>query len=310
MSSDLSKESRTVILLVGVKARRYIRFVPLGLCIASLQVSAADITSPASLIHRGEYVLHAAGCVSCHTDSTRHGKPLAGGRALVTSFGTFYTPNITPDSLSGIGKWSEPDFVRALRYGLRPNGKHYYPVFPYTSYTKLSDDDIHALWQYLRSIEPVPKAKQPHDLAWSTPPRSIVWFWNALYFSAGAYQANPQKSERWNRGAYLAQAAAHCGECHTPRTFLGGSQSSRQYAGVSGKGEKHVAPNITSDGKDGIGKWSAAELAEFLESGLLPDGDTAGGLMAEVIDDGLRYLSKADLAAIAEFVKSQPPLTR
>lgn len=278
-----------------------------GLLIASPPVRAAAVDTAASLISQGAYVFRAAGCLGCHTDQKQHGKLLAGGRALATAFGTFYPPNITPDMQTGIGKWSEQDFTRALREGISPNGKQLYPAFPYPAYSKLSKQDIHALWAYLRSVAPVQQSNKPHALRWFVS-RPMVRLWKAMYFTSGLFQADPQKSASWNRGAYLAQAAAHCGECHTPRNALGGSKRSRYYAGTRNGPENSVVPNITPDKKTGIGHWSSSELASYLESGQMPDGDTAGSLMAEVIDNGLHSLSKDDLAAIAEYVVSLPAI--
>ena len=273
---------------------------------AVVYASQADMA--ASVIIQGEYIARAAGCISCHTDRKRHGKPFAGGRALRTPFGTFYPPNITPDTQTGIGSWNEQDFSRALRQGLNPQAEHLYPVFPYTAYTKLTDDDVHALWLYLRSITPVQQANQPHELRWFTPPRVMLVLWKMLYFSPGRMQIDPKKSTLWNRGAYLTEAMAHCSECHTPRNLLGGGDTDLRYAGARFLEEDVVAPNITPDRDTGIGKWSTGDLAGYLESGLTPDGDTAGSLMAEVIDDGLQHLRKEDLQAIAEYVKSLPPV--
>ena len=278
-----------------------------GLLMTAPSAWAVGAKAPAALVAQGEYVYRAAGCFGCHTDLKNHGKPLAGGRALATSFGTFYTPNITPDAQTGIGKWSERDFTRALREGLDPAGRQLYPAFPYPAYTKLSDPDIHALWAYLRSVAPVRQANKAHDLRWFVA-RPLVRLWKALYFTPGPYQPDAQKSAAWNRGAYLAQASAHCNECHTPRNALGGSDRALRYAGARSGPDNSVVPNITPDKKTGIGKWSASDLAEYLESGMMPDGDTAGDLMAEVIDDGLQYLRKDDLAAIAEYVTSLPAI--
>lgn len=278
-----------------------------GLLMAAPSAWGAGADAPSPLIVQGEYVYRAAGCFGCHTDHKHHGKPLAGGRALATPFGTFYTPNITPDAQTGIGKWSEQDFTRALREGLDRSGRQLYPAFPYPAYSKLSDQDIHALWAYLRSRAPVRQANKAHDLKWFVA-RPLVRLWKALYFTSGAYQPDARQSAAWNRGAYLAQAAAHCSECHTPRNALGGSDISLRYAGTRRGPDNSAVPNITPDRKTGIGKWSARDLADYLESGMMPDGDTAGDLMAEVIDDGLQYLRKDDLAAVAEYVTSLPAI--
>jgi mono/diheme cytochrome c family protein len=258
--------------------------VATGWLLAAPLLLAADLP-PSGPMSPGEYIYRASGCYGCHTDEKGGGKPLAGGHALKTDFGTFYTPNITPDPDTGIGKWTEQDFIRAMREGRSPGGDHYYPSFPYPSYTKLTDDDLRALWQFLKTRPAVKQANRPHDLKFFARARTFVGSWKALYFKPGAYQPDPGQSAAWNRGAYLAEGAAHCGECHTPRSALGG---------------------IKPDRNTGIGKWSKGDLVTYLEMGLMPDGDSAGDLMAEVIDNGLRYLKKEDLVAIADYVQSLP----
>lgn len=267
----------------------------------------AETTAPA-IIAQGKYLTRAAGCAVCHTDREHHGAAFAGGRALRTPFGTFYAPNITPDKQSGIGNWSEQDFLHALHEGIRPDGSNLYPVFPYTSYTQLRDEDVRAIWAYLRSLPPVHQTNKAHRLKWYAPPRFMIWFWKKLYFAPGRYQNNPQRSSLWNRGAYLASAASHCAECHTPRNFLGAEKQNLRYAGAENPQEDFVAPNITPAARTGIGDWSTDDLVEYLQTGLAPDGDTAGSVMAECIDNGLSHLSKSDLQAIAEFIKSLPPI--
>jgi mono/diheme cytochrome c family protein len=279
-----------------------------GLLCAAPHAVAADSLPTDPLVMQGEYVFRAAGCYGCHTDDKHGGKPLAGGHALVTPFGTFYTPNITPDPETGIGRWSERDFVRAMREGRNPAGDNLYPAFPYPSYTKLTDEDLHALWIYLKAQPAVKQANRPHKLKWFARARSFVGTWKGLYFTSGVYKPDTTKSASWNRGAYLAEAAAHCGECHTPRSALGGIETEMHYAGTRDGPDNSVVPNITPDKKTGIGKWRASELVTYLGSGLTPDGDSAGDLMAEVIDNGLQYLRKDDLAAIAEYVFSLPPV--
>lgn len=167
---------------------------------------------------------------------------------------------------------------------------------------------MRALWSYLRTQPPVKQANRQHDLKWFARARSFVGTWKSLYFTPGVYQPDAAKSTVWNRGAYLAEAAAHCGECHTPRSALGGIKVGMHYAGTRDGPDDSVVPNITPDRKTGIGRWRASEVAEYLETGLTPDGDFAGDLMAEVIDNSLKYLRKEDLAAIAEYVLSLPPV--
>jgi mono/diheme cytochrome c family protein len=279
-----------------------------SLPLAALLLAGPGAPATDPLAARGEYVFRACDCKGCHTDPKGGGKPLAGGRPLETDFGTFYPPNITPDPDSGIGNWSELDFVRSMREGLGRRGEHLYPSFPYPAYTRLGDEDLHALWAYLRAQPPVRQSNRPHDLRWLARLRPLVGLWKALYFRPGPLQPDPARSASWNRGAYLAEAAAHCGECHTPRTALGGLDASRRHGGTAKGPEGSAVPNITPDRKTGIGRWSRGDIATYLGTGLAPSGDSAGGLMAEKIDDGLRYLRADDLAAIAEYLMSVPPL--
>lgn len=279
-----------------------------GLLSASSTGATGKQVLLADMLSQGEYVFRAAGCYGCHTDEKHGGKALAGGRALETPFGTFYSPNITADPDTGIGKWSEADFMRAMREGLSPKGEQYYPSFPYPSYTLLTDDDLRALWFYLRTQPAAAQKNRPHNLKWYARARSFVGSWKALYFVPGPYRPDASRPASWNRGAYLAEAAGHCGECHTPRTALGGVKRSMHFAGTQEGPENSVIPNITPDRKTGIGRWNARELADYLETGMTPEGDSAGDLMAEAIDYGLKYLRAEDRAAIAEYVLSLPPV--
>ncbi len=256
----------------------------------------------------GQYLFRAAGCENCHTDREHGGAWLAGGRELLTPLGVFYSPNITPDPDTGIGRWREADFLRAMRHGRGPDGRHYYPSFPYAAYTRLSDADLRALWAYLRSVPPVRQANRPHELPWYLKYRALLAGWKLLYFKPGPYTPEPGKGASWNRGAYLVQAAGHCGECHTPRNRLGGFRIGLYLAGDKAGAEGGVVPNITPDPKTGIGRWSRGELIDYLKTGMRPDGDFAGGLMAEVIDNGLKHLSQQDLEAIATYLQSVPPV--
>jgi len=271
--------------------------------LAALHLGSAQAVSELS---QGEYIFHLAGCGNCHTDREHQGPPLAGGRKLVTPLGTFYTPNITPDGETGIGNWREVDFRRALREGKSPSGSNYYPSFPYTSYTQLSDADIHALWTYLRTQKAVHQDNKPHELPWYLRFRWALAIWKWLFFEPGPYQPEAGKSALWNRGAYLVKGAAHCSECHTPRNFLGGFKSGQYLAGVAQGPEGALVPNITPDSQFGIGKWSEGDMVQYLGTGLQPDGDSAGSLMAEVIDNGLRFLPEDDLKSIAVYLKGQP----
>lgn len=270
-----------------------------------------SVTAPAlyaadDVLRQSEYLFRAAGCAHCHTDSENKGAPLAGGRALTTPFGIFYTSNITPDPDTGIGRWTEADFLRALREGISPEGRHYYPAFPYTSYAHLSDSDLHAIWTYLISRQPVRQANKPHELPWYLRWRATIRIWKMVYFKPGPLPLQSDKSPVWSRGAYLVKAVAHCGECHTPRNLLGGFKSAQELAGNPHGVDDTEIPNITPDRTTGIGKWSESDIADYLETGMTPDGDFAGDVMAEVIDNSTSHLVKEDRRAIAAYLKSLP----
>ncbi len=269
-----------------------------------LQGSAQESKLQPSKQQSGEYIFRAAGCLACHTK--KKDQPLAGGYTLTTPFGIFYSPNITPDKETGIGNWTLADFKRALREGKSPQGQHYYPAFPYAAYTQLTDHDISLLWQYLQTRPAIKRKNQQHDLHWYSPPRAFIWFWKWLYFTPGEYQTDKNHSVSWNRGAYLARAATHCSECHTPRNMLGGMKTDLYLAGARLGEDDAIVPNITPDKKTGIGRWSHGELKSYFKSGLLPDGDFAGGLMAEVIDNSLRHYTAEDIDALLEYLASVP----
>lgn len=256
------------------------------------------------VVARGEYLFKASLCGVCHT--AEDGAFLAGGRPLPTPFGTFYTTNITPDPTYGIGGWSDADFLRALREGVSPEGEHYYPAFPYTAYTRLRDQDIRAIKAYLDTVKPVAQPNREHDLVWYAW-RWPLGLWKWLYFEPGPFQPDPAQSEQWNRGAYLAEAALHCAECHTPRTLFGALDAERRYTGDPEGPEGDSTPNITPHRKDGIGSWTVDMLTFYLEIGMTPDGDFAGGLMAKVIDRGTAKLTAADRKAVARYILSLPP---
>ena len=248
----------------------------------------------------------AAGCAACHTDSKSGGAELAGGRALATPFGTFYGPNITPDRVAGIGAWSEAEFRRALRQGIGREGDYLFPVFPFASYTGLSDADIAELYAYLRSRPPAARPSTPHRLkppfAW----RKLLLFWRLLFFREGPLAPVAGKSDEWNRGRYLAEAVVHCQECHTPRNFLGGLERDRAYAGNPQGPDGLKVPDISGDAKHGIGLWSVEDVATLLATGQTPDFDFVGSAMSEVVA-GTAALSPADRRAIAVYIKSLPP---
>ncbi|HWC93210.1 MAG TPA: cytochrome c [Pseudolabrys sp.] len=273
-----------------------------GACVLALVSHAAAQTgSP----ERGKYIFDAAGCYGCHTQA--QGAPLAGGPPLRTPFGTFYAPNITPDRAHGIGRWSEADFIRALRQGVSPQGRHYYPVFPYSSYTKMTTQDLLDLRAFLATVPPAPEPSRPQEVAWPFSWHAALAPWKWLYFKAGQYQPDPARDAQWNRGAYLVEAVTHCGECHTPRNFLGGLERAQSLSGARMPGGELVAPNLTPD-KSGLAAWSAADIVDALTDGTLPEGGTLGEEMGEVVRNSTSRLRPDDRAAIAAYLKALPPL--
>lgn len=251
---------------------------------------------------RGEYLARAADCAGCHTVSG--GAAYAGGVAFKLPFGTLYSTNITPDRETGIGNWSDEDFVRAVREGRGPGGQALYPAFPFTSYTALSRDDVLAIKQYLFSLPPVHAPARSNDLSFPFSQRWAVALWKAAFFKSQRFSADPAKGESWNRGAYLATALGHCGECHTPRNFAYALESAHEFAGAEQQG--WLAYNITSDKAAGIGGWSEADLASYLKTGRASGHGAAGGPMAEAVEYSLQYLEDGDAAALASFVRAVP----
>ena len=225
---------------------------PIGAAFAlPLLTAACPSAADEDASGRGEYLVRAGGCFSCHTAAG--GQPLAGGRALATPFGTFYSPNITPDPETGIGRWTDAQFLRALREGVRPDGANYFPVFPYPSFTEIIDNDALAIKVYLFSVPAVRQDNRPHDVVFPFSWRVLQTGWKLLFFTPGPFQPDPERSAAYNRGAYLVTALAHCGECHTPRNFFGATRSDQRLSGTSDGPDGQLVPNITPDPGTGIG---------------------------------------------------------
>ena len=260
-------------------------------------------------IKKGAYIFKAAGCTGCHTrnDDRKIGVLLAGGRAFKTPFGTYYSPNITPAS-DGIGSWTQTDFRNALRHGIAPDGSNYFPVFPYVSYTRMSDQDIDDLWAYMKMLKPVGRKNKDHDVNIIFGSRFLMHFWKVVNFQEGTIQNDPTESEEWNRGRYLVEALGHCGECHTPRNALGASKSDMYLAGTINGPDGDSVPNITPDNETGIGAWAVDDYDSLLSMGMLPDGDFVGGGMGEAIEN-TESLTNTDRTAIAVYLKSIPAIS-
>ena len=261
----------------------------------------------------GEYMFIAGGCAECHAQplakckdtKTKDKLVLAGGRCLKTPFGIFNVPNISPDKDSGIGTWSTLDFVNAMKRGVAPGGTHLYPAFPYTSYQRMTYEDLIDLKAYLDTLPAVKNKVSPHQLTFPYNVRRGLGLWQLLYVDGKTFTPDPKQSEEVNRGAYLAGGPGHCSECHSSRNSLGGIIEGEAYAGARNPEGKGRIPNITPS-HDGLADWSAEDIAYFLETGNTPEFDVVGGLMVPV-QENVAKLRPEDRAAFAAFLKSLPP---
>ncbi|HRN81117.1 MAG TPA: cytochrome c [Nitrosomonas europaea] len=270
------------------------------LSLSSIAATQPSANSDAEQVLRGEYLTRAGNCMGCHT--TRGGKPYAGGRELVTPFGKFVTPNITPDNETGIGHWSEEDFWQALHYGKGRDGSYLYPVFPYTEYTKVTRQDADAIFAYLRSLTPVAQTNPPHKITSPYDNQFLLFLWRTWYFKEGVYEPDDSKSEEWNRGNYLVQGLGHCNACHTPRNVWGASQDDK-LAGGEIMGTYWYAPSLISHREAGMGEWPVDEIAKLLSTGVTGHAVTSGP-MATIVRQSLQYLSKDDMRAVAVYLQS------
>jgi mono/diheme cytochrome c family protein len=268
-------------------------------------VPAAALGSHQVDLANGKEMFEAGGCVSCHavpgqSDRSR----LGGGLALRSPFGTFYAPNISPDPRDGIGGWTEAQFVTALTRGTSPDGRHYYPAFPYTSYQRIRVDDVRDLFGYLLTLPPVQGRGRDHELRFPFTIRRGIGLWKLMFLDGRPFVPDGARSAVWNRGAYLVNGPGHCAECHSPRNLFGAVITSERFAGAPSLDGKGFVPNIT---QLHLKEWSDKDLAYLLESGMTPDGDAVGSNMAEVVRNTAQ-LSADDRTAIADYVKSLPPV--
>jgi mono/diheme cytochrome c family protein len=251
----------------------------------------------------GAVVFNAGGCSSCHATPAQQDRlKLGGGLPLTSPFGTFYVPNISPDPVAGIGRWSEADFVTALLKGTSPNGSHYFPACPYTSYQQMKMEDVRDLFGYLKTLPQVASKAPDHAVPFPFNIRRNLGVWKLLFLDGKPFEADASKSPQWNRGSYLVNALGHCAECHSPRDALGGIVTAQRFAGGPNPDGEGWVPNIT---QKRLGDWSEKDIAYFLETGQTPDGDTAGGSMARVIRN-TSQLSADDRSAMALYLKSLP----
>jgi len=264
------------------------------------QATALDSGGDAA---RGKLIFDAGDCASCHASP---GQPnrlhLGGGLALASPFGTFFPPNISPDPRDGIGRWRTIDLANALMSGVSPDGRHYYPALPYTSYAHMRVEDVRDLMAYLRTLPPVQGRTPPHDLSFPFTVRRLIGFWKLLYFDRAPIDADPARDPAWNRGHYLVDAVAHCAECHSPRNLANAIKESGRFAGGYDQDEAGYVPNITPAG---IGGWSRDDLVRLLTNGQSPEMRQMGSSMADVVINTAE-LPMSDREAIAIYIKSLP----
>jgi len=270
-----------------------------------LAYAQAEQDNGAALIAQGEKVAIASDCQACHT-APGSKTAFSGGYAIASPMGAIYATNITP-SPQGIGGYSEAQFAKAIREGIRPDGAHLYPAMPYTSYHLMTDEDVHALYAYfMHGVKPVDQANTPTKLPFPFNLRFSMGMWNAIFGSTDSYKVDQSKSAEWNRGNYLVNGLAHCDTCHTPRNFMMAEKHDQPLAGAP-LGSWY-APNITSDSISGIGGWREDELISYLKTGRAVGKNQAAGGMAEAVEHSLQYLPDSDLKAIAVYLKQTAPI--
>ncbi len=278
----------------------------LALTDPSLQRAAAEpVPVGAPDLANGEALFHAGGCASCHAapgqdDRTR----LSGGLKLASPYGAFVVPNISPHPRDGIGGWTDAQFVQAMRAGVSPDGRHYYPAFPYTSYQRMGAADLRDMFAYIRTLPVVEGRTGDHEIAFPYNIRRGLGLWKLAFLDGKAFTPDPAKPASWNRGAYLVEGPGHCAECHSPRNALGALVDAQRFAGGPSPDGKGTVPNITPH-EDGVGGWSQAEMVELLTTGFTPSFDSVGGSMASVVKN-TAALSDADREAMAEYLLSLP----
>jgi mono/diheme cytochrome c family protein len=286
-------------------------FIVFGFCLAALLVGGlavlilwplpppgaiAAVTGDAK---RGAYLARLSGCVACHTAS---GKPsFSGGPALTSPFGSFFAPNITPDPEAGIGDWTFPQFVRAVRQGVSPRGQPYYPAFPYEFYSTLTDRDLADLWAALQALPPVETPSQQHAVGFPFNVREGLKIWKSVFEQPAAYAPRADKSMAWNRGRYIVAGPAHCGACHTPRNVAGGLLAKTGLTGDPAMMDGGKSPPITTGALRERG-YTKESLIAMLRTGVLPDGDAVGGSMVEVVHGSTTFLLTEHLNDIATYL--------
>jgi mono/diheme cytochrome c family protein len=286
-----------------MKMRNLMALALVACTTGAIAARAAEDSQAFEKIERGRYLAVLGDCVGCHT--APGGKPFAGGAALETPFGALIGPNITPDVATGVGAWSEEDFRRVMHEGVGRDGARLYPAMPYPAYTKVTRDDVSAIWAYLRTLDPVRNEVQPNQLRFPfNVRRPATSTWDLINFKPGVFQPDPAKSDVWNRGAYLVEGLGHCGTCHTPKNITGGDRGSEALQGALL--QDWYAPDLTEDARTGIGSWSIEDIVRYLKTGA-NSYDIASGPMAEAVSNSTSKMTDADLLAIATYLKDRAP---
>lgn len=258
----------------------------------------------ATAIERGRYLARLGNCMGCHT--ARGQASYAGGRAIETPFGTAYSTNITPDAETGIGRWSQDDFWRALHEGRSRDGRLLTPAFPYTSFTRITRQDSNALHSYLQTVPAATQANRPQGLQFPFGTQTALWVWQTLYFKPIKFQPVADRSAEWNRGAYLVQGLGHCSACHTPRNALGAEKEGSLWAGGIVPGQNWYAPALSSVREAGVAHWSDKDVQQLLQTGVNAQASVMGP-MAEVVATSTQYLTNDDARAMATYLKTLSP---
>jgi mono/diheme cytochrome c family protein len=293
------------------------KFLLAGIALAALgAVIFWIVTMPATIpasamgprtpdLANGKEMFYAGGCASCHATPAQEDKTrLGGGLGLKSPYGTFYVPNISPDPNDGIGKWTEAEFASAMLRGTSPDGRHYFPAFPYTSYQRMRMEDVRDLFAYLKTLAPMSGKIRDHEVAFPYNVRRTLGGWKFLFVDGKPFQPDLAQSPAWNRGAYLVNGPGHCAECHSPRNALGAIVTSQRFAGGPNPEGEGWVPNIT---QQGLKDYSESDIAYLLETGNTPEGDSVGGAMTPVIRN-TSQLTPEDRAAMATYIKSLPPV--
>ena len=295
------KKLLTVLVVLAVIGLGVFWFVTMPKTIAA-EALAANYTAD---LKNGEEMFNAGGCAGCHTTAGQKERlKLGGGLGLKSPFGTFYAPNISPDKTNGIGNWTEFQFVNAVQRGVGPEGEHLYPALPYASYQHMHVKDVRDMFAYIRTLPTDATPDKPHQIGFPFNIRRLLGGWKFLYMDNKEWADDTAHDAQWNRGGYLVEGPGHCAECHSPRDMMGGIVAGSRFAGAPNMDGPGWIPNITPHA-DGI-KWSKDDMTSFLETGQTPDFDSAGGSMAEVIENMSR-LTAPDRQAMASYLTTLPP---